>query len=66
MRASLRPAASILVLASFLAGQTGCLTTSVPPVGAEGSTFTPANDERRLWDESREEERKLRDKAALY
>ena len=66
MHASLRPAASVLVLASFLVGQTGCLTTSVPPVGAEGGTFTPANDERRLWDQAKEEERKLRDKAAIY
>lgn len=51
---------------SFLIGQTGCLTTSVPPVGAEGPAFQPARDERRLWDQAREEERKLRDKATLY
>ncbi len=66
MSASLRPAASLLVIASFLVGQTGCLTTSVPPVGAEGPAFKPANDERRLWDQAKEEERKLRDKATLY
>ena len=53
-------------MASFLVGQTGCLTTSVPPVGAEGPAFKPANDERRLWDQAMEEERKLRDKATLY
>ena len=66
MSASLRPAASLLVIASFLVGQTDCLTTSVPPVGAEGPAFKPANDERRLWDQAKEEERKLRDKATLY
>jgi len=64
--ASLRRGASLLVIGSFLVGQTGCLTTSVPPVGAEGPAFKPANDERRLWDQAKEEERKLRDKATLY
>ena len=62
----LRPAASVLVIASFLFGQTACLSTSVPPVGAEGPAFKPANDERRLWDQAKEEERKLRAKATLY
>jgi predicted Zn-dependent protease len=61
-----RPATALLVAGSFLLGQTGCLTTSVPPVGAEGPAFKPANDERRLWDRAKEEERKLRDKATLY
>ncbi|HKB07212.1 MAG TPA: M48 family metalloprotease, partial [Candidatus Polarisedimenticolia bacterium] len=37
-----------------------------PPVGSEGPGFTPASDERRLWDEAKEEERKLRDKVPLY
>jgi len=48
-------------MASFLVGQTGCLTTSVPP-SAPRARLKPANDERRLWDQSKEEERKLRDK----
>jgi len=59
-----RTFASLVVIASLLAGQTGCLTTNVPPVG--GPAFEPAGDERRLWDQAREEERKLRDKAPLY
>ena len=62
----IRPLASVVVIASFLAGQTGCLSTSVPPVGAEGAAFKQTSDERRLWDQAREEERKLRDKATLY
>jgi len=60
-----RAAASVLVLVCFFLSQTACLTTSVPPVGAEPS-FKPENDERRLWEQSRQEERKLRDKATLY
>ncbi len=57
---------SSLLIACLLAGQTSCLSTNVPPVGQQGGPFTPENDERRLWDQAREEERKLRDKAALY
>ena len=62
----IRSLASVVAIASLLAGQTGCLSTSVPPVGAEGASFKPTSDERRLWDQAKEEERKLRDKAALY
>jgi len=63
---NIRSLASVIVITSLLAGQTGCLSTSVPPVGAEGPAFKPTSDERRLWDQAREEERKLRDKATLY
>src|SRR2546428_382579 len=63
---NIRSLASVIVIVSLLAGQTGCLSTSVPPVGAEGPAFKPTSDERRLWDQAREEERKLRDKATLY
>jgi len=54
------------VIASLLTGLTGCRTTSVPPVGEQGPQFTPENDERRLWEQARDEERKLRDKTTLY
>ena len=63
---TLRSLASCIVIASLLSGLTGCLTTSVPPVGEQGPQFTPENDERRLWEQARDEERKLRDKATLY
>ncbi len=63
---TLRSLASCIVIASLLPGLTGCLTTSVPPVGQQGPQFTPENDERRLWEQARDEERKLRDKATLY
>ena len=61
-----RPFASLVVIGSLLLPQTGCLTTSVPPVGSQEGGFTPASDERRLWDQAKEEERKLRDKVPLY
>ena len=63
---SARGLTSSLLIASLLAGQAACLSTSVPPVGEQGPQFTPENDERRLWEQAREEERKLRDKATLY
>jgi len=34
--------------------------------GRREPSFKPENDERRLWEQSRQEERKLRDKATLY
>ncbi len=61
-----RSVASLLLIAALASGQAGCRSTRVPPVGAEGPSFRPANDERRLWDQAKEEERKLRDKATLY
>ena len=63
---TLRSLASCIVIASLMTGLTGCRTTSVPPVGEQGPQFTPENDERRLWEQARDEERKLRDKTTLY
>ena len=66
MPTPVRAAASLILLASLMVPQTGCRTTSVPPVGEQGPQFTPENDERRLWEQARDEEHKLRDKATLY
>ncbi len=60
----MRAITSAAVVASLLCSQAACLTTNVPPVG--GPTFTPENDERRLWEQAQTEERKLRDQAVLY
>ncbi len=64
----LRSIVSLAALACFLgAGPLACFgTTNVPPVGAEGSAFTPERDEQRLWDRARDEERQLRTKVAIY
>ncbi len=43
-----------------------CVPTKLPPVSSAGSTFEPLKDEVRLWDRSREEERKLLEKTAVY
>jgi predicted Zn-dependent protease len=61
------PVASLVLAAFLLSGPTACFgPTRVPPVGAEGAAFSLEKDEERLWDQAREEERRLRDKAALY
>jgi len=61
----LRAITAAVVVLSLVVPQAACLSTSVPPVGASPA-FKPENDERELWLQAREEERKLRDKAALY
>lgn len=62
---AVRAITAVAVLLSLIAGQAACLSTSVPPVGASPA-FKPENDERELWLQAQAEERKLRDKAALY
>ena len=57
---------AVPVVVALLTATTGCLSTSVPPVGAEEGAFKPAEDERRLWDQAKEEEAKLRGSAKLY
>ncbi len=55
--------AAVVTLAAVVAG---CATTHVPPISASGASFKPERDERRLWDDARDEEAKLRGKARLY
>ncbi len=43
-----------------------CATTHLPPISAHSGGFAPARDEARLWQQAREEERKLREEATLY
>jgi predicted Zn-dependent protease len=43
-----------------------CATTRLPPISAAGAAFEPLRDERRLWEQAREEEGKLREKIDLY
>jgi predicted Zn-dependent protease len=64
-RAPARLVAAALLAALLPLGPLGCVTTSLPPVGAEGP-FALERDEERLWEEARQEERKLRDKAVLH
>src|SRR5512140_2988900 len=43
-----------------------CAPTHVPPISSAGDAFKPDRDEVALWNESRAEEAKLRDKARIY
>ncbi len=54
---------SLLVAVLFLAG---CASTNVPPIGAGPEPFRLAGDERKLWQMSVEEERKLEESGNLY
>ena len=36
-----------------------CMPTRIPPISTAGAAFEPANDERRLWQQARDEEQKL-------
>ena len=62
-----RAVAGALLLPLLVGGPLACFGPShVEPVGAEGPAFALARDEQRLWKQSEEEERKLRDKAPIY
>ncbi|MEW5806697.1 MAG: M48 family metalloprotease [Acidobacteriota bacterium] len=43
-----------------------CMPTRVPPISSSGAAFQPEKDEKRLWDESRAEEKKFLEKAEFY
>ncbi len=43
-----------------------CAPTHVPPISTAGAAFKPDKDEVELWNESRAEEAKLREKARIY
>ena len=61
-RSARRLVAQLLVLCLL----TSCATTNVPPISAAGQGFEPTRDETRLWQNSREEERKLLEKVTIY
>ncbi len=42
------------------------MPTKIPPISASGAAFQPDKDEKRLWEDSRTEERKFLEKARLY
>jgi predicted Zn-dependent protease len=56
------------LVASILAAAltASCAPTHVAPISTAGAAFKPDPDERKLWDEARAEEKKLREKVALY
>jgi len=57
--------AATLITTLLLGGPLACLTTQVPPIGAEGA-FSLERDEAEMWRQAREEEAKLRAEAPLY
>lgn len=54
---------TLLTLSLFLCS---CLTTQLPPISSGGAGFQPLADEQSLWEQSREEEKKLLENVTLY
>jgi predicted Zn-dependent protease len=55
-----------VALATLLLVSISCVSTQLPPISSQGRSFQPLTDERRLWRESREEEKTLLDKVRPY
>ena len=60
------PAFRSAALATLLLVLASCVSTQVPPISSQGGAFKPSRDEQALWDQSREEEKKLLEKVKLY
>ena len=60
------PAFRSVALATLLLVLASCVSTQVPPISSQGGAFKPSRDEQALWDQSREEEKKLLEKVNLY
>jgi beta-barrel assembly-enhancing protease len=48
-----------VALATLLLFSISCVSTNLAPISSQGRAFQPLNDERALWNHSREEEKKL-------
>jgi beta-barrel assembly-enhancing protease len=55
-----------VALATLLLVAASCVSTQVPPISSQGGSFKPLRDEQALWDQSREEEKKLLENVKLY
>jgi predicted Zn-dependent protease len=55
-----------VALATLLLFTASCVSTQLPPISSQGGSFKPLRDEQALWEQSREEEKKLLENAKLY
>ncbi|HEX6902441.1 MAG TPA: M48 family metalloprotease [Thermoanaerobaculia bacterium] len=55
-----------VALATMLLFTASCVSTQLPPISSQGATFEPLRDEMALWEQAREEEKKLLEKVKLY
>lgn len=55
-----------VALATVLLVAASCVSTQVPPISSQGGSFKPLRDEQALWDQSRDEEKKLLENVKLY
>ena len=61
-----RRAHRVVALVTLAALTLYCAPTHIPPISSAGAAFRPDKDEVRLWEQSRAEEAKLREKARIY
>jgi predicted Zn-dependent protease len=55
-----------VALATLLLFSISCVSTNLAPISSQGRAFQPLTDERKLWRESRAEEKTLLDKVRPY
>lgn len=55
-----------MAMLTALAVLSSCATTHLPPISNAGEAFSPEKDERKLWNLSREEEKKLLEEFEVY
>ncbi len=55
-----------VALGTLLLFTASCVSTQLPPISSQGGSFKPLPDEQALWEQAREEEKKLLDNAELY
>ncbi len=55
-----------VALATMLLFTASCVSTQLPPISSQGEAFEPLRDEQALWDQAREEEKKLLEQVKLY
>lgn len=53
-------------LVTLLVVLASCASTQLPSISSQGGAFKPLRDEQALWDQSREEEKKLLENVNLY
>lgn len=55
-----------VALATVLLVTASCVSTQLPPISSQGEGFKPLRDEQALWEQAREEEKKLLENVEVY
>lgn len=55
-----------VALATLLLFTASCVSTQLPSISSQGGSFKPLRDEQALWEQAREEEKKLLENVEIY